>query len=171
MRTVKDVTYDLLRKLELTTIVGNPGSTEETFLKNFPDDFRFVRAWWAMPQAMMPERWFPFAKGGMFSPFYADVHLVVNWEWDGAEIKNNLNDRGQVRSNVWMLHDTAANFFFRTGLIWPRRTNGFSLRVMPAGCIFADKGPSVFVEGDNRQELLALAAITKSSAFGLLVSL
>jgi hypothetical protein len=36
MRTVKDVTYDLLRKLELTTIVGNPGSTEETFLKNFP---------------------------------------------------------------------------------------------------------------------------------------
>lgn len=44
MRTVKDVTYDLLRKLGLTTIVGNPGSTEETFLKNFPDDFHYVMA-------------------------------------------------------------------------------------------------------------------------------
>ncbi len=42
MPTVKDVTFDLLRKLGLTTIVGNPGSTEETFLKNFPDDFRYV---------------------------------------------------------------------------------------------------------------------------------
>ncbi len=37
MKTVKDITFDLLRKLELTTIVGNPGSTEETFLKNFPN--------------------------------------------------------------------------------------------------------------------------------------
>ena len=41
-RTVRDVTYDLLRALELTTVFGNPGSTEETFLKNFPDDFTYV---------------------------------------------------------------------------------------------------------------------------------
>ncbi|MBS7707369.1 benzoylformate decarboxylase [Chelatococcus asaccharovorans] len=44
MPTVKDVTFALLRKLGLTTIVGNPGSTEETFLKNFPADFRYVMA-------------------------------------------------------------------------------------------------------------------------------
>ena len=44
MPTVKDVTFNLLRRLGLTTIVGNPGSTEETFLKNFPDDFRYVLA-------------------------------------------------------------------------------------------------------------------------------
>src|SRR6476469_10612928 len=42
MRTVRDVTYDLLRSLGLTTVFGNPGSTEETFLKNFPDDFTYV---------------------------------------------------------------------------------------------------------------------------------
>src|SRR6201997_2623066 len=40
--TIQDVTYDLLRKLGLTTVFGNPGSTEETFLKNFPDDFTYV---------------------------------------------------------------------------------------------------------------------------------
>jgi benzoylformate decarboxylase len=44
MPTVKDVTYGLLRQLGLTTIVGNPGSTEETFLKDFPEDFRYVLA-------------------------------------------------------------------------------------------------------------------------------
>eukprot|EP01034_Spumella_vulgaris_P007343 gene7343-9355_t len=44
MRTVKDVTFDLLRKLGVTTVVGNPGSTEETFLKNFPHDFDYVMA-------------------------------------------------------------------------------------------------------------------------------
>jgi benzoylformate decarboxylase len=39
---VREATYDLLRQLGLTTIFGNPGSTEETFLRNYPDDFRFI---------------------------------------------------------------------------------------------------------------------------------
>ena len=44
MQTVRDVTYQLLRKLGLTTVFGNVGSTEETFLKDFPKDFRYVLA-------------------------------------------------------------------------------------------------------------------------------
>jgi benzoylformate decarboxylase len=44
MQSVRDVTYQLLRELGLTTIFGNVGSTEETFLKNFPKDFRYVLA-------------------------------------------------------------------------------------------------------------------------------
>nr|4Q9D_A Chain A, Benzoylformate decarboxylase [Mycolicibacterium smegmatis MC2 155]4Q9D_B Chain B, Benzoylformate decarboxylase [Mycolicibacterium smegmatis MC2 155] len=41
-KTVHDVTYDLLRKLGLTTVFGNPGSTEESFLRDFPEDFTYV---------------------------------------------------------------------------------------------------------------------------------
>ena len=41
-KSVHEVTYDLLRELGLTTVFGNPGSTEQTFLKNFPDDFTYV---------------------------------------------------------------------------------------------------------------------------------
>jgi benzoylformate decarboxylase len=40
--TVHGTTYNLLRKLGLTTIFGNPGSTEQPFLKNFPKDFEYV---------------------------------------------------------------------------------------------------------------------------------
>jgi benzoylformate decarboxylase len=43
-RSVRDVSYELLRELGLTTIFGNVGSTEETFLKNFPKDFRYILA-------------------------------------------------------------------------------------------------------------------------------
>src|SRR6201989_662751 len=42
VKTVQDVTYDLFRSLGLTTVFGNPRYTEETFLKNFPDDFTYV---------------------------------------------------------------------------------------------------------------------------------
>ncbi|MFB9239772.1 benzoylformate decarboxylase [Plantactinospora siamensis] len=44
MATVLESTYDLLRDLELTTMFGNPGSTEEPFLRDFPADFRYVLA-------------------------------------------------------------------------------------------------------------------------------
>src|SRR5580704_4962912 len=44
MQTVRDVTFQLLRELGITTVFGNVGSTEETFLKNFPSDFRYVLA-------------------------------------------------------------------------------------------------------------------------------
>ena len=43
-KTVHDVTYDLLRTLGITTVFGNPGSTEQTFLQDFPDDFTYVLA-------------------------------------------------------------------------------------------------------------------------------
>ena len=44
MQSVRDVTYQLLRELGLTTIFGKVGSTEETLLKKFPKDFRHVLA-------------------------------------------------------------------------------------------------------------------------------
>src|SRR6202161_376979 len=40
--TVHEATYNLLRRLGLTTMFGNPGSTEQPFLKNFPEDFQYV---------------------------------------------------------------------------------------------------------------------------------
>lgn len=42
-KTIRQVTFDLLRELDITTVFGNPGSTEETFLKDFPADFRYIQ--------------------------------------------------------------------------------------------------------------------------------
>lgn len=42
---------------------------------------------------------------------------------------------------------------------------------MPTGCIFADKGPAVFVDGNDPSDLLALLAIVNSQPFRALVDL
>ena len=42
MATVREATMDLLRELGMTTIFGNPGSTELPFLRDLPEDFRYV---------------------------------------------------------------------------------------------------------------------------------
>ena len=42
MTTVREETYRLMRALGLTTLFGNPGSTEEPFFQDFPADFTYV---------------------------------------------------------------------------------------------------------------------------------
>jgi benzoylformate decarboxylase len=40
--TVREAVYSLLREFGLTTVFGNPGSTELPMFRDFPDDFRYV---------------------------------------------------------------------------------------------------------------------------------
>ncbi|MEA2440625.1 MAG: benzoylformate decarboxylase [Thermoleophilaceae bacterium] len=42
MATVREATFEMLRARGMTTVFGNPGSTELPMLKEFPDDFRYV---------------------------------------------------------------------------------------------------------------------------------
>jgi hypothetical protein len=124
--------------------------------------------------SMIGKHWILFAKGGHFSPFYADIILVVNWGDDGRQLKADISEyRG---SRGWGYQWSAAlnghGSYFRPGLTWPLRTQGgFSIRVMPEGCIFAHKGPSAFVEGDRSEALLTLSAITNSRPFAALVEM
>ena len=134
------------------------------------DDFRFVRlAWETVSQSGgSGQRWWPFAKGGVYSPFYADVYLLVNWEEEGAEIKT-FADPKTARTYS---RPQGIDYYFRPGLTWPLRTqSGLALRVLPAGCIFGHKGPAAFVTDDDPEALLALLAVTNSRAFRTLVDL
>ena len=145
------------------------------------NDFRYVRL---APEIAATEvcsrrqdtadrRWIPFAKGGAFFPFFSDVHLLVDWQHDGSCLKADISEyRG---SRGWGYQWSAAlnghSYYFRAGLTWPRRTNGLSFRVMPACCIFADKGPAAFVDGDVPEDLFALCAVANSAPFRGLVAL
>ncbi len=120
------------------------------------DDFRFVRAWWEVQERV---GWMAFAKGGSYSPYYADIYLTVNWS-NGGAVLNAFS--GSVIRNP--------NYYLRPGLTWPLRTNGLSFRVFPQGCIFGHKGPTAVVADDGLNALLALLALVNSHAFGLLVS-
>lgn len=97
-------------------------------------DDRVVRCWWEV----LAERrgkgkdWVPFAKGGEFSRFFSDVHLVVQWTSASIAV---MEENGRVQN---------VGHYFKPGMTWPLRTQrGFNLRVMPEGCIFGHKGPAV----------------------------
>jgi hypothetical protein len=136
------------------------------------DDFRWIRgSWEVIPK--VSSSWVGFAKGGAYSPFYADVHLLLDWRDNARSLKAYLVQYRSSRgwSPNWTAELHGSDNYLRAGLTWPRRTNGLSFRVMPAGCVFADKGPAAFVKDDAADELFTLAAVANSKAFRLLLSL
>ena len=42
LSTVREATYQILRELGMTVVFGNPGSTELPFLRDMPNDFKYV---------------------------------------------------------------------------------------------------------------------------------
>jgi hypothetical protein len=106
------------------------------------EDERLVRRWWEVTEIDRVSRrsWIPFAKGGGFSRFYSDVYLRVAWDSNRATFFNWFGRAGRLQDRPESLED-----YFKPGLTWPRRTQrGFNLRILPEGCIFADKGPAIF---------------------------
>lgn len=117
-------------------------------------DYIFVREFWEVPTGL--EGWVPFAKGGGFSRFYSDVHLLILWKNGGKALYEYLDKKTGGSPTRWI---NAVDYYFRPGLTWPRRTQrGFNLRILPEGCIFADKGPAIFPKhADDTWYLLGLA--------------
>lgn len=123
-------------------------------------DFRCIRAWWECPESHS-EVWVDHAKGGAYSPYYADIYLRLLW-----------GPHGRYLSSIPSLNLRNPDYYLRPGLTWSLRTqSGLALRPMPAGCIFGHKGPAAFVASDEPDEMLALLAITNSRAFRTLVDI
>jgi hypothetical protein len=153
------------------------------------DDFRFVRLWWEPVAQGRPSSkadkgasgdtktaqqrgWQTFAKGGVFSPYYDDPHLLINWDCNGAGVKSYVVQRYPYLDGKWEWVVKNAGYYFRPGLTWPRRTiSGLSVRVMPSGCVFADKGPAIFVPENDPIALFALLGLTNSVPYRTLLFL
>jgi len=111
------------------------------------DNNRFLRFWHEVSignssifKNKSQAKWFPYQKGGAFRKWYGNNEYFVNWESDGAEIRNFFNDKGRLRSRPQNIQ-----YFFRQGLTWTSLTiSALSMRHVEEGFIFDAKGPMCF---------------------------
>lgn len=137
------------------------------------DNFRFVRCWWEVPadEVCPPEvhpkdregpycvqgaKWFTFVTGGKYSPYYTDMHLLLNWYEHGKEVESF--DRSYIRN---------PNYYYKSGFTWPRRTKRYCPKPVPRGMIFSNGGQCGFIE----ENLSSYISLLGSKAFQFLMTL
>ena len=96
--------------------------------------------------AIAREKWFPYNKGGDFRKWYGNNEFVVNWEHDGAELKQF---KGSVLRNP--------SYYFKECFSWSLISSSVAaFRYKPAGQIFDVAGMSCFASEKQLNYLLAL---------------
>lgn len=116
------------------------------------DNARFVRRFWEVParsigpDAHPDHRWVPYAKGGPYRKWAGNLERVVDWSPEARTYY-----RSHTTSNL-----LPERYWFREGLTWSDfGGRAFSLRHLPAGCVFDMAGPSMFLR-DSQQAALPL---------------
>ncbi|MCT3044206.1 BREX-1 system adenine-specific DNA-methyltransferase PglX, partial [Leuconostoc mesenteroides] len=108
------------------------------------DNNRFLRQWFEVSlnnikfdaksigeSISSNKKWFPYNKGGSYRKWYGNYDYVVNWENNGAKIRNFTDAKGKVRSRP-----QNTNYYFREAITWSLITSGgFSIRHRSAGSI------------------------------------
>jgi hypothetical protein len=133
------------------------------------DNPRFARAIWEIAPASRFKHgsriWVPYVLAGSSQPWFSPITLLVNWAHDAAELWNNLNAKGNVRSNIWMLRDSIRLCFFRPGFSWTRRAVRFIPYVIPSGCIPSASRYMAFPDHGMQAEAVGVCASRVVSAF------
>lgn len=107
-------------------------------------------------------KWFPYSKGGNYRKWYGNRDYVVNWQYNGVEIKNFKDDRGKIRSRPQNV-----DYYFKEGNTWSDITSGlFSARYIEGGFIHDSTGPMCFpINRELTYYLLAVLNCKPSAEF------
>ncbi|ALO68188.1 hypothetical protein AS189_18895 [Arthrobacter alpinus] len=150
------IVYWLSEKMRGAFATGRPLSDVANLRQGLAtaDNNRFLRLWWEVSDnrtaltctsreeaASSGARWFPYNKGGEFRKWYGNHEYVLNWEHDGAEIRNFGTEKGgRPRSRA---QNTST--YFSPSVSWSDISSGeAAFRRFPSGFIHDVKGMSAF---------------------------
>ncbi len=91
------------------------------------------------------KKWFPFNKGGSFRRWYGNLDLIVNFQNDGYEIKEDVKRKYPYLKGNTDFVVKNQQYYFHEGFTWSALSSGnISFRYFPQGIICADKGQGMF---------------------------
>lgn len=166
---LRQILYDLSSdEVESITASGSIEPTIGRVTKGLStgDDERFVRLRWEASRNA-PSGWEPFSKGGEYSWFSGDVHLLINRRGEGAEMAA-CAERGD--GNVARTRQSSA-FYGQPAVTWSRRSQkGFSVRRLRKGAVFSDKSPVIIPSQDAAAWIPTLLGLLASEEYLRLIN-
>lgn len=150
------VSENFIRAFENGRLLGEIASSKQGIAT--ADNNRFLREWYEVnvekilfdcstheESKTSPAKWYPYNKGGEFRKWYGNNDYVVNWQYDGAELRNFK--KSVIRN---------PNFYFMPCFSWSLISSSVAaFRYKPKGHIFDVAGMSRF-SNDKLHYLLAL---------------
>ncbi len=107
--------------------------------------------------------WIPFAKGEGMGEYWKPPTIAIDWSEEAvAELRRrDASTAGSSRKPRFQNRD----FYFRSGLTYSVVSSAhLSVRLMPEGWIFSDKGSGIFVEDEGISERFLLGYLNSSLA-------
>lgn len=132
------------------------------------DNNRFVRAWNEVDfsnigfgydskgASTSGIKWFPINKGGEYRKWFGNNEFVVNYQFDGKEIKENvLRKYPYLKTPDFVVKNQS--YYFKENGTWSAITSGkLSVRYSPQGFIPSNAGMAVFEQNDKLFYIIAL---------------
>jgi hypothetical protein len=164
-------TDEVIAAFDKGTPIGAIAAPRQGLATN--DNDKFLRFWHEVPSLKSKfnsrdaadakasnKKWFPYNKGGTFRKWYGNNHHVVDWHWDGRNIKERKRDdlaTGRITANNSKCWNE--KFYFRDNITWSALSSEkISLRQTDPGFIFDTKGQCIFFER-NRDKINVLAML------------
>ena len=134
------------------------------------DNDRFLRLWHEVSveeasyknlELYNAKKWIPFNKGGGYRRWYGLNEYLVNWENDGAAIKENTKIK--YGDNIsWKISNE--KLYFMEGITWGSVTSGVTtFRYYPKGFIFSNCGQAVIMNSSYSNKIYEMCAYLNSN--------
>jgi hypothetical protein len=134
----------------------------------------FLRYWWEVNPSGIAvnlrgwdqaigsgKKWFPYTKGGPPLKWYGNMTHVINWQNDGAEIRNGVKANGSRRYFQVMSKTMAFNEY----ICWSDISKASAFRFTPSGFMADLQSPALSSEDD-----FALLAFLNSDVSSALIN-
>ncbi|MEQ5239771.1 MULTISPECIES: BREX-1 system adenine-specific DNA-methyltransferase PglX [Morganellaceae] len=96
-------------------------------------------------------KWFPYNKGGGFKKWYGNQEYLINWQFDGAELREWADHLNKVGTSMGRL--VSQEFYFKRSITWSKIASEFtSFRYSPEGAIFDAQGMSLFTSDEKLEK-------------------
>lgn len=162
------VSEGLISLFEKNKFLGEVGEARQGLAT--ADNNRFLRLWTEVNLSTIgfntnnvsesiesKRKWFPYNKGGEKRRWYGNQDYLVNWENNGYEIINFMDNNGRQRSVV-----RNPSYYFRESISWGLITSGgSSFRLYPNGFVFDVAGMSYFPSTDINKYVMLGSLNTK----------
>jgi hypothetical protein len=134
------------------------------------DNKRFLREWYEVnineinftaadsEEALASKKkWFPYNKGGEFRKWFGNNRFIINWENNGAEVKDYAAKLYKSYSRTIKNEE----FYFRSGLTYTFISEDMGVRYSPNGFIFDVAGSSIFFNDKSIEKVILALLCSK----------